>query len=144
MDKKARRRSPEKVEREAGKTKQKEAEDRDVQLKKKRRAEKDDDTERSEKKTKTENLAIVATDQPAGIIKKQGGEKLSEDEEEEEEEEIQKRLADAEKNMKVNSTTHRKMWMKFLRFRKNKKKMRQCPAQMVAALQSEARDAVLY
>ena len=84
----------------------------------------------------------MATDQPAGIIKKQGGEKLSEDEEEEEK--IQKKLADAEKNMKVNSTTHRKMWMKFLRFRKNKKKMRQCPAQMVAALQSEARDAVLY
>ena len=128
------------MEREAGKTKQKEAENRVVQVKKKRRAEKDDDSERSEKKTKTENLAIVATDQPAGIIKKQGGEKPSE----EGEQEIQKKLADAAKNMKVNSTTHRKMWMKFLRFRKNKKKMRQCPAQMVAALQSEARDAVLY
>ena len=70
------------------------------------------------------------------IVKKATPQKTPEDETGEQE--VQKKLAEAESNMKVNSTTHRKMWMKFLRFRKNKKMMRLCPAQMVAALQSEA------
>ena len=106
------------MEKEAGKTTKEQGEDTGRQAKKKRKAEKED-AERHEKKIKDqEGLAIVATDQPTSIIKKQVGEKPAEDEGSE----VEKKLADAEKNMKINSTTHRKMWMKFLRFRKNKKR----------------------
>ena len=107
---------------------------------KKRKLSKEDAPEGSEKKHKdktTEKIetAIVATS-PDGIIKKPKT-KTQDDKGEGEKED--KKLNEAEKSMRVNSTTHRKMWMKFLRFRKNKKKMRMCPAHMVAALQSEAR-----